>query len=384
MQDISNVQPAAAGAAPAAKALTLGEAVAQLKAELGFDDDMGARQVVTSAWTELGWAEREGPLKQLVGDVCAEMGIATGWPGGVVALQQTALQQVVAAAAAGPTEPPAELESPDRPEPESPDRPEPAAVSSSPAGLENYKSRIGASPPCTPEHVIEARSKRRMAFLEAEAGVVEHAEKFVGRSLSEALQGQIDSREPEEIEDDEEEDEEEEPAQEEGEAVRVHSRSERKARKAMLKLGMAPVPNVNRCTMKKSSNVLFVIEQPDVFKCGAGTESYVVFGEVQVEDMGARAQASAAQQFRTAQELPAAQAQQATIQEEDEQEEEEEVDEAGLVACDLELVMAQSGAARPKAARSDPRPRTLPRHFSPSLLPSRKQHGISQGKDLNL
>ena len=352
MQDISNVQPAAAGAAPAAKALTLGEAVAQLKAELGFDEDMGARQVVTSAWTELGWAEREGPLKQLVGDVCAEMGIATGWPGGVVA---------AAAAAAASTEPPAE--------PESPDRPEPAAVSSSPAGLENYKSRIGASPPCTPEHVIEARSKRRMAFLEAEAGVVEHAEKFVGRSLSEALQGQIDSREPEAIEDDDEEDEEEEPAQEEGEAVRVHSRSERKARKAMLKLGMAPVPNVNRCTMKKSSNVLFVIEQPDVFKCGAGTESYVVFGEVQVEDMGARAQASAAQQFRTAQELPAAQAQQATIQEEDEQEEEEEeegeVDEAGLVACDLELVMAQSGAARPKAARSDPRPRTLLRHFFP-------------------
>ena len=364
MQDISNVQPAAAGAAPAAKALTLGEAVAQLKAELGFDEDMGARQVVTSAWTELGWAEREGPLKQLVGDVCAEMGIATGWPGGVV---------VTAAAAAASTEPPAE--------PESPDRPEPAAVSSSPAGLENYKSRIGASPPCTPEHVIEARSKRRMAFLEAEAGVVEHAEKFVGRSLSEALQGQIDSREPEEIEDDDEEDEEEEPAQEEGEAVRVHSRSERKARKAMLKLGMAPVPNVNRCTMKKSSNVLFVIEQPDVFKCGAGTESYVVFGEVQVEDMGARAQASAAQQFRTAQELPAAQAQQATIQEEDEQEEEEEeeVDEAGLVACDLELVMAQSGAARPKAARSDPRtPHTLAPLFPFPALVKKAARNLSR------
>ena len=59
----------------------------------------------------------------------------------------------------------------------------------------------------------------------------------------------------------------------------------------MLKLGMAPVPNVNRCTMKKSSNVLFVIEQPDVFKCGAGTESYVVFGEVQVEETPTAAEA---------------------------------------------------------------------------------------------
>merc|ERR1719331_1335619 len=44
------------------------------------------------------------------------------------------------------------------------------------------------------------------------------------------------------------------------------SRSEKKSRKAMAKLGMKPVPGVVRVTIKKSKNILFVIKEPDVFK----------------------------------------------------------------------------------------------------------------------
>merc|ERR1719407_209627 len=44
------------------------------------------------------------------------------------------------------------------------------------------------------------------------------------------------------------------------------SRSEKKSRKAMQKLGMKPVPGIIRVTVKKSKNILFVIEEPDVFK----------------------------------------------------------------------------------------------------------------------
>merc|ERR1712195_103527 len=44
------------------------------------------------------------------------------------------------------------------------------------------------------------------------------------------------------------------------------SRSEKKSRKAMQKLGMKPVPGICRVTVKKSKNILFVIKEPDVFK----------------------------------------------------------------------------------------------------------------------
>lgn len=44
-------------------------------------------------------------------------------------------------------------------------------------------------------------------------------------------------------------------ADEEGGARGKQSRSEKKSRKAMQKLGMKPVPGVSRVTIKKSKNV---------------------------------------------------------------------------------------------------------------------------------
>jgi len=53
----------------------------------------------------------------------------------------------------------------------------------------------------------------------------------------------------------------------EGDAARAkQSRSEKKSRKAVQKLGMKPVAGVMRVTVKKSKNILFVISKPDVFK----------------------------------------------------------------------------------------------------------------------
>merc|ERR1712195_220759 len=51
------------------------------------------------------------------------------------------------------------------------------------------------------------------------------------------------------------------------------SRSEKKSRKAMQKLGMKPVPGIVRVTVKKSKNILFVIKEPDVFKPSAGGDA---------------------------------------------------------------------------------------------------------------
>jgi len=130
------------------------------------------------------------------------------------------------------------------------------------------------------------------------------------------------------------------------------SRSEKKARKAMSKLGLKPVVGVTRVTIRKSKNILFVINRPDVFKSPA-SDTYIVFGEAKIEDLNQAAQMAAAEKFRDKPsagpgDMPSAVAQ--TIQEESEEEEEE--DETGVEQKDIELVMSQANVSKTKAVRA--------------------------------
>ncbi|PWA93341.1 nascent polypeptide-associated complex subunit alpha-like protein 1 [Artemisia annua] len=126
------------------------------------------------------------------------------------------------------------------------------------------------------------------------------------------------------------------------------TRSEKKSRKAMLKLGMKPIPGVSRVTVKKSKNILFVISKPDVFKSPA-SDTYVIFGEAKIEDLNSQMQSQAAEQFKAPnfsnagyKPEPAA----ATAQDD------EDVDESGVEPKDIELVMTQAGVSRSKAVRA--------------------------------
>lgn len=124
------------------------------------------------------------------------------------------------------------------------------------------------------------------------------------------------------------------------------NRNEKKSRKAMQKLGMRPVPGILRVTVKKSKNVLFVINKPDVFKSPTA-DTYVVFGEAKSEDLAGASQAAAAKQFRQPQEMPPPAAMPSVTEEA-----EEEVDESGVEAKDIELVMSQAGCSRAKAVKA--------------------------------
>jgi nascent polypeptide-associated complex subunit alpha len=127
------------------------------------------------------------------------------------------------------------------------------------------------------------------------------------------------------------------------------NRNEKKSRKAMQKLGMRPVPGVLRVTVKKSKNVLFVIHKPDVFK-SPNAETYVVFGEAKSEDSSAMSQAAAAKQFQ--QQAAQFQQQQQSTQPAAPAAEEEAVDETGVEAKDIELVMSQAGCSRAAAVKA--------------------------------
>uniref|UniRef100_A0A0E0K824 NAC-A/B domain-containing protein n=1 Tax=Oryza punctata TaxID=4537 RepID=A0A0E0K824_ORYPU len=155
--------------------------------------------------------------------------------------------------------------------------------------------------------------------------------------------------------DDEEDDDDDEDEDDDGEQGAVgnegskQSRSEKKSRKAMMKLGMKPVTGVSRITIKRAKNILFVVSKPDVFKSPT-SETYVIFGEAKIEDLSSQLQAQAAQQFRM-QDLSkvmskpdAAAAAPA--------DEEEEVDETGIEPRDIDLVMTQASVSRAKAVKA--------------------------------
>ncbi|XP_004144316.2 nascent polypeptide-associated complex subunit alpha-like protein 1 isoform X2 [Cucumis sativus] len=158
------------------------------------------------------------------------------------------------------------------------------------------------------------------------------------------------------IEDDDDDDDDDEDDDKDDDDVEGHgeasgrskqSRSEKKSRKAMLKLGMKPIPGVSRVTVKKSKNILFVISKPDVFKSPT-SDTYIVFGEAKIEDLSSQLQTQAAEQFKapnlsnlTSKPEPS------TVVQDD-----EEVDETGVEPKDIELVMTQAGVSRPKAVKA--------------------------------
>ena len=135
------------------------------------------------------------------------------------------------------------------------------------------------------------------------------------------------------------------------------SRSEKKARKAMAKLGLKQVQGVNRVTIRKSKNILFVISTPEVFKSPAG-DTYIVFGEAKIEDLSAQAQIQAADRLKQGDGDVAASSAAAGSSRLGEQpiaelsDEEEEVDATGVEAKDIELVMQQASVSRSKAVKA--------------------------------
>merc|ERR1712131_530087 len=136
-----------------------------------------------------------------------------------------------------------------------------------------------------------------------------------------------------------------EAAQPEAETEGKQSRAERKTKKAMMKLGLAPVEGINRVVLRKDKTLLFVVPNPEVFRKG---DSWVVLGEARVEDPNQRAREMAAKKMAEQQAVKTpAKPVPTTISEEDE--EGADVAADGVEEKDIELVMQQAGCSRSKA-----------------------------------
>ncbi|OJJ55831.1 hypothetical protein ASPSYDRAFT_48078 [Aspergillus sydowii CBS 593.65] len=150
-----------------------------------------------------------------------------------------------------------------------------------------------------------------------------------------------------------------------GAAVTIHSRNEKKARKAIGKLGLKHVPGITRVTLRRPKNILFVVNQPDVYRSPSSNTWISIFGEAKIEDLNSQAQASAAQQLAAAEaaggehaghdhdhDKGKGKAPETEAKKEEEEDDGEEVDEAGLEPKDIDLVMAQANVSRKKAVKA--------------------------------
>ncbi|TVY18669.1 Nascent polypeptide-associated complex subunit alpha [Lachnellula arida] len=153
----------------------------------------------------------------------------------------------------------------------------------------------------------------------------------------------------------------------EGGAI-VHSRNEKKARKSIAKLGLTRVPGITRVTLRRPKGILFVINQPEVYK-SPSSNTYIVFGEAKIEDLNSQAQASAAQQLAAAESHDHAGHDHSghdhshdngkgkaidtgDDKKDDDEDDGEEVDASGLEDKDIELVMTQASVSRKKAVKA--------------------------------
>ncbi|KXN82607.1 Nascent polypeptide-associated complex subunit alpha [Leucoagaricus sp. SymC.cos] len=140
---------------------------------------------------------------------------------------------------------------------------------------------------------------------------------------------------------------------------KIQSRSERKARKALLSLGLKKVPGITRVTLRRPRNILLVMAAPDVYK-SPNSDCYVVFGEAKMEDMNSHAQLSAAQQLASSAAnttnlesvATGANGDEDEIPELKEVEDDGPVDETGVDPKDIDLVMQQVNCSRAKAVRA--------------------------------
>lgn len=167
-----------------------------------------------------------------------------------------------------------------------------------------------------------------------------------------------------------------------GSVESIQSRSEKKARKMLSKLGLKKIESITRVTLRRPKNVclswnrsfftiqyerawkgrvftlltrcqfLFVINTPEVFK-SQNSDCYIVFGEAKIEDLNSQAQASAAAQMAAqAEASQSASAPESEKKQIAEEEDEGEVDETGVESKDIDLVVEQTQCSRGKAVKA--------------------------------
>lgn len=135
------------------------------------------------------------------------------------------------------------------------------------------------------------------------------------------------------------------PAADDAEMAQRGGKQAKRYAKAMAKMGLKPEPNITRVQIRKHQGLSFAINRPEVYRF-PGTNTFVIFGETQLEEAGSDAQKAAARTV-VGQDKPETAATAAAAGADDDDE-----DPAGLQDKEINVVMTQANVSRGKAIRA--------------------------------
>ncbi|EPY22881.1 nascent polypeptide-associated complex subunit alpha [Strigomonas culicis] len=123
--------------------------------------------------------------------------------------------------------------------------------------------------------------------------------------------------------------------------------------KAMAKMGLKPEANITKVAVRKVGSLSFSIAQPEVYRF-PGTNTFVIFGEAQLENMGALAQEAAARAAVSgaASDVAAPAAAPGASKVEEVEDDGEAVDAGDLQDKEIDVVMTQANVSRNKAIKA--------------------------------
>lgn len=125
-------------------------------------------------------------------------------------------------------------------------------------------------------------------------------------------------------------------------------KGEKKIKKALLKLGLNKIEGVNRVTIRQKDNYILLVKDPEVYVSKESDNSYVIFGEITVDDPDKPKAASEISNLAQGPEIKSQTQDKVNIVEDDDTPESEE----GVDADSIDMVIAETKVSRNKAIRA--------------------------------
>mmetsp|Transcript_7022 Transcript_7022/g.7887 ORF Transcript_7022/g.7887 Transcript_7022/m.7887 type:complete len:204 (-) Transcript_7022:45-656(-) len=145
------------------------------------------------------------------------------------------------------------------------------------------------------------------------------------------------------------------------------NKAEKKCVKALNKMGMKNTGGITRVTLKRRDGIIFVISSPEVYKSPTSENSFVVVGELKMDEpkvdtmpqMPAKTAPTTTVEGTTkakadtpAKAAPAASKEEEKAAPAKEADDDEELDESSLTPMHIDMVMNNAGCTRPEAVKA--------------------------------
>ncbi|AIN95396.1 nascent polypeptide associated complex subunit-like protein, copy 1 [Leishmania panamensis] len=133
--------------------------------------------------------------------------------------------------------------------------------------------------------------------------------------------------------------------------VPQNAKQSKRYAKAMVKMGLKPELNIMKVNIRKVGSLSFAMVQPEVYRF-PGTNTFVIFGEAQLEDTSALAQEAAARAAVSGAAATSSDATASVSAAEDDDDDDDDVGAGDLDEKEINVVMSQANVSRKKAIKA--------------------------------